>query len=30
VALDRGFRVLTADADFARLLGDAAELLRAS
>lgn len=30
VALEHGMRVLTADADFARLLGDAAELLRAS
>jgi predicted nucleic acid-binding protein len=30
VALEHGLRVLTADADFARLLGDAAEVLRAS
>ena len=30
VALEHGLRVLTADADFARLLGDAADLLRAS
>jgi predicted nucleic acid-binding protein len=30
VALEHGLRVLTADADFARLLGDAAELVRAS
>lgn len=30
VALEHGLRVLTADADFARLLGDSAELLRAS
>jgi predicted nucleic acid-binding protein len=30
VALEHGLRVLTADADFARLLGDAADVLRAS
>jgi predicted nucleic acid-binding protein len=30
VALEHGLRVLTADADFARLLGSSAELLRAS
>jgi predicted nucleic acid-binding protein len=30
VALEHGLRVLTADADFARLIGDAAEVLRAS
>jgi predicted nucleic acid-binding protein len=30
VALDGGLRVLTADADFARLIGDAADVLRAS
>lgn len=30
VALEHGLRVLTADADFARLVGDSAELLRAS
>ena len=30
VALEHGLRVLTADSDFARLLGDAAEVLRAS
>ena len=30
VALEHGLRVLTADADFARLLGDSAELLRVS
>jgi predicted nucleic acid-binding protein len=30
VALEHGLRVLTTDADFARLLGDSAELLRAS
>lgn len=30
VAIEHGLRVLTADADFARLLGDAAEVLRAS
>lgn len=30
VALANGLRVLTADSDFARLLGDAAEVLRGS
>ena len=30
VALEHGLRVLTADADFARLLGDTADVLRAS
>jgi predicted nucleic acid-binding protein len=30
VALEHGLRVLTADADFARLLGDSAELVRTS
>ncbi len=30
VALEHGLRVLTADADFARLIGDAADVLRAS
>jgi predicted nucleic acid-binding protein len=30
VALEHGLRVLTADADFVRLLGDDVELLRAS
>jgi predicted nucleic acid-binding protein len=30
VALEYGLRVLTADADFARLLGDAADVLRLS
>ncbi len=30
VALEHGSRVLTADADLARLLGDAADVLRAS
>jgi predicted nucleic acid-binding protein len=30
VAVEHGLRVLTADADLARLLGDAAELLRAA
>lgn len=30
VALEHGLRVLTADADFARLLGDSAEVVRAS
>ena len=30
VAPEHGLRVLTADADFARLMGDAADVLRAS
>ena len=30
VALEHGLRVLTADADFARLIGHAADVLRAS
>jgi predicted nucleic acid-binding protein len=30
VAIEHGLRVLTADNDFARLLGDAAEVMRAS
>jgi len=30
VALEHGLRVLTTDGDFARLLGDEAEVLRAS
>ena len=30
VAIEHGFRVLTTDADFARLMGDTAEVLRMS
>jgi predicted nucleic acid-binding protein len=30
VALEHGLRVLTADANFARLIGEAADVLRAS